>query len=276
MTQIQEYNTGPNAAAAQHMLENLALADVCIYERLDSTNAQAKRDLAVSKRCPFLVLARQQTAGKGRRGRVWESPRGAGLYYSLALELKIDNRNLAALSLVTALAVHAALTDLGVTGLKLKWPNDVLKHDRKLSGILLESMFRGGSQFLVIGIGVNLNLPAAVKKSLGRPVTDLSALGLQAADPDEIASAITRCLISYVDEFMKTGFAGFQAEWNRLDAFMGQAIEVQLGDQSTCGEMLGVNEFGELCLLTEQGHEVLRGGELLPTVRRQPESGEQP
>lgn len=268
MTQIQEYNTGSNAATAQHMLECLALADVCIYERLDSTNAQAMRDLTAGKSCPFLVLARQQTDGKGRRGRVWESPAGAGLYYSLALELKIENRNLAALSLVTALSVHAALTELGVSDLKLKWPNDLLNHDRKLSGILLESMFRGGSQFLVIGIGVNLNLPASVKSSLARPVTDLAALGLQAADPDEIALTISRHLLRHVEEFVKTGFAGFQAEWNRLDAFMGQAIEVELGDQSTCGEMLGVNESGELCVLTEQGQEVLRGGEILPSVRR--------
>jgi len=275
MTQIQVYNTGSNAAKAQLLREKLALAGVFIYQRLDSTNAQAMRDLAAGEACPFLVLARQQTAGKGRRGRVWESPAGAGLYYSLALELKAENRNLAALSLVTALSVHAALTALGVTDLNLKWPNDVLNCGRKLSGILLESMFRAGSQFLVIGIGVNLNLPAAIKTSLGQPVTDLAALGLQAADPDEIASTITGYLIGHVDEFMKTGFASFQAEWNSLDAFLGQAIEVQLGDQCTAGEMLGVNEFGELRVLTEQGQEVLRGGEILPSVRRQSVSGEQ-
>lgn len=276
MMQTQEYNKGPNAAAAQLMLESLALADVCIYQRLDSTNTQAMRDLAAGKRCPFLVLARQQTAGKGRRGRVWESPVGAGLYYSLAIELKIENRNLAALSLVTALSVYTALTELGVTGLKLKWPNDLLNQDRKLSGILLESMFRGGSQFLVFGIGVNLNLPEEVRASLGRPVTDLEALGLQAANPDQIASTITRHLLGNVDGFMQTGFAGFQAEWNRLDAFIGQAIEAKLGDQNIFGKMLGVNEFGELRVLTEQGQEVLRGGEILPSVERQSKSGEQP
>ena len=275
MTQIQIYNTGSNAASAQQLREKRALAGVFIYERLDSTNSQAMRDLAAGEACPFLVLARQQTAGKGRRGRIWESPAGAGLYYSLALELKVENRNLAAFSLVTALSVHAALTDLGVTGLNLKWPNDVLNYGRKLSGILLESTIRGGSQFLVIGIGVNLNLPAAIKKSLGQPATDLAALGLQATDPDEIASTITGYLFGHVDEFMKTGFASFQAEWNSLDAFLGQAIEVQLGDQCTAGEMLGVNEFGELRVLTEQGQEVLRGGEILPSVRRQSVSGEQ-
>lgn len=256
------------------MLESLALEDVFIYQRLDSTNAQAMRDLAAGQICPFLILARQQTAGKGRRGRVWESPAGAGLYYSLALELKVEHRNYAALSLVTALSVHAALTELGVLGLNLKWPNDVLHCGRKLSGILLESLFRGGSQFLVVGIGVNLNLPEAVTTSLERPVTDLAALGLQTADPDEVAITITRHLVNHVDEFMKTGFASFQAEWNSLDAFMGQAIEVQFGDQSTGGEMLGVNEFGELCVLTEKGREVLHSGEILPSVRRQSESGE--
>jgi biotin-(acetyl-CoA carboxylase) ligase len=75
-------------------------------------------------------------------------------------------------------------------------------------------------------------------------------------------------LFGHVDEFMKTGFASFQAEWNSLDAFLGQVIEVQLGNQRTVGEMLGVNEFGELRVLTEQGQEVLREGEILPSVRR--------
>ena len=267
MTEVFESNAAANASTAQHLRESLGLKEVLIYARIDSTNAQAIRSLKAGQACPFLVLGRQQTAGKGRRGRVWESPAGAGLYYSLVLELPGEARDLAALSLVTAISVQAALRELGVRGLNLKWPNDILSDGRKLSGILLESQFRSGTQYLVIGIGVNLNLPEQLKANLERPATDLTALGAHAVDPDQLALTISRYLIENVYRFMESGFAVFQSEWNSLDAYMGQPIEVELGDSVVTGEMQGVNELGELCLLTDQGQEVVRGGEVFPSVR---------
>ena len=140
------------------VLHQLPLERLVTYERVDSTNSEAMRLLRQGQACPFLVLASQQTDGRGRRGRRWESPPGAGLYYTLALEVDRDTQNIAALSLVTALSVCSALEKLGVNKLELKWPNDLLINRQKFCGILQEVIKFDNFDYLIVGIGLNTNI----------------------------------------------------------------------------------------------------------------------
>ena len=248
-------------------LKQLPLACVAFHETIDSTNAEALRMLKKGQSSPFLVLAQEQLAGKGRRGRRWESPLDAGLYYSLALELSEDVRNIAALSLVTALSVCDALDRIGVRDLGLKWPNDVLANERKLSGILLESAMFKRQRFVVIGVGVNLKLPETVKLSLGHTITDIiSLLGVE-IEAHELAAHITLELLASIERFKKSTFSEFAADWNERDAYIGQAVQVELNGLICQGKAQGVNERGELMLLTRKGVETIRAGEIIPSVR---------
>ena len=249
------------------MLHQLPLKRLVTYGRVDSTNSEALRLLRQGQACPFLVLANQQTDGRGRRGRRWESPSGAGLYYTLALEVDRDMQNIAALSLVTALSVCSALEKLGVNKLKLKWPNDLLADARKLSGILLESLKSGDRLFIIIGVGVNLNLPESIKCDLGQPVTDVKELLGVDFEVDRVAAGITIELLANINRFGENGFSDFVADWNDRDAYLGKQVRVQVNGSVSQGEIQGVNALGELRLRTESGEKAISTGEIMPSVR---------
>ena len=130
-----------------------------IHETIDSTNAEALRLIARGESAPFLVLAEQQTAGRGRRGRQWVSPFAENLYYSLVLRVEGGMRQLEGLSLVVGLAVMRTLQVFGLDAAGLKWPNDVLVGERKIAGILLELVGDPADVcHVVLGIGINVNM----------------------------------------------------------------------------------------------------------------------
>src|SRR5512138_1554975 len=119
---------------------------------------------------PVLLIAGQQTAGRGRRGRRWHSEPGAGLTFSLAVALRRPLRELAALPLVAGVAVARALHALGVVKAALKWPNDIVVDGAKLGGILVETRSLNGGIKAVIGVGLNLRGAAALRARLRREV----------------------------------------------------------------------------------------------------------
>jgi len=249
------------------LLHQSPLERMVIHERVDSTNSEALRLLRQGQACPFLVLASEQTDGRGRRGRRWESPPGAGLYYTMAVEMHQDIQNIAALSLVTALSVRSALEEMGVNKLELKWPNDVLGDARKLSGILLESLKIGERLCIVVGAGVNLNLPESIKCDIAQPVTDVRELLGSDFEVERLAAGITKKLLANLNRFGENGFSDFVEDWNGRDAYLGKQVRVQLNGSFSQGEVQGVNARGELRLLTESGEEVIRTGEIMPSVR---------
>src|SRR5882672_5073771 len=122
-------------------------------ERCASTNSVLLAEKGLAR--PVLLLADEQTAGRGRRGRRWHSAPGAGLTFSLAVALRRPLRELAALPLVAGVAVARALHSLGVARAALKWPNDLVVDGAKLGGILVETRMQGGASLAVIGIGIN-------------------------------------------------------------------------------------------------------------------------
>ncbi len=249
---------------------------LCVLELIDSTNAEALRRLSAGQEARQLIVAQCQSAGRGRRGRRWLSPPGAGLYVTLTREFSVAMESLQALSLVTAISVREALVAQGLHSAQLKWPNDILVAEKKLAGILLETCQWQGQPVIIFGIGINLDLPAAVLAEIDRPVTDLrQALAMLEKSLQEPAEVDQAALLSTlvtrwqhnVEEFLNQGFAPFTARWNDADCYAGREVIVSSGAQDWQGQVLGVDEQGALLLDTPSGTKVIRGGEVLPTLR---------
>ena len=128
------------------------------YKEIDSTNLEAARLATGGAAEGTLVVADAQTAGRGRRGRQWESPQGAAIYMSLILRPEAEPERVSGLTLVMALAVVQALEKLGLSGCQIKWPNDIVMNRKKLCGILTElHMENGKVSDVIIGVGINVN-----------------------------------------------------------------------------------------------------------------------
>jgi len=157
---------------------------VLFFETLDSTNEEALRQLAAGARGPLWVVAREQTKGRGRGGRQWQSPKG-NLYASLLMTLNVSPSIATQLSLVAALAAYDAVAQhldaSQLPGLKLKWPNDVLLDGAKLAGVLIESAAgpRGQGLTAIAGIGINIAAPPTgmgrAVAAIGKPPEALTA-----------------------------------------------------------------------------------------------------
>jgi BirA family biotin operon repressor/biotin-[acetyl-CoA-carboxylase] ligase len=144
---------------------------------VDSTNAEAMRQLQQGPCAGLVCLAEQQTAGRGRRGRSWVSPFASNLYLSVVWEFEGGAASLEGLSLAVGVAVAQGLENCGAGGIELKWPNDLLHQGRKLGGILIEMVGdAAGSCQVVIGIGINVRMPRQAGEAIDQAWTDLSQI----------------------------------------------------------------------------------------------------
>lgn len=249
--------------------------DIQLLDEIDSTNAEALRQLQAGKTGDWIILANSQTAGRGRRGRHWVSPSGAGIYLSVVKQFTLAADALQGLSLVTALSVQQSLSSLGIKGLQLKWPNDVLHQKKKLAGILLELHQGEPVNHVVFGIGVNLVLPEDSRRQIDRPVTDISSIHASVPDSSTIVAAILEELRINLQDYARAGFKPFADNWNGKDCYLNVDIVIQNGETRTIGRSLGVDESGALIMQTAVGRQVLNGGEIFPSLREladEPES----
>ncbi|WEF23251.1 biotin--[acetyl-CoA-carboxylase] ligase [Paracoccus sp. S3-43] len=234
-----------------------------VLDRVDSTNAEAMR-LAPGLSGPAWIMARQQTAGRGRRGRAWSDPPG-NFAASLILRPQGGPADAARLSFVAALAVHDALRALcgPQLNLALKWPNDVLLNGGKLSGILLESMGSGGTiQALVIGIGVNLAAaPEVVEPGAVRPVSLQGETGLSVT-PDDLLTALAASFDGWWRQMRDYGFAPIRAAWLARAAKLGEVITARTGTTETTGRFEGIDETGALILTGARGRQAIPAADI--------------
>ena len=234
-----------------------------IADEVESTNAILLAEAAV--RPPGAVLAaRRQTAGRGRRGRAWQSGPGEGLAFSLLWRFPQGARHLAGLSLAVGVALLRGLRAAGLDGLALKWPNDVLHHDRKLAGILIE--LRGdvlGPSTAVIGVGLNLCLSGASRSRIDQAVADCASVLGHTPDASRLLAEILRALRGALAEYATEGFRAFQAEWQQHHAHADRDVTLRFADGSaTAGRATGVSEEGELLVDTASGPRRFASGEI--------------
>lgn len=228
---------------------------------IDSTNAEVLRRLSAGAVAPFAVLAERQTAGRGRRGRQWESPFGANLYYTLGISVRGGAKELEGLSLVVGLAVARAIKVLGVAGVGLKWPNDVLVGGKKIAGILLELTGDPADICSVaIGIGVNVNMRAAM--SIDQPWTSLrEALG-GGVDRNDLLAALESELLGGLSRHQEMGFSASREEWESLHLWQGRQVVLSTASTSVTGIALGIDDQGALRLMVDGKETRYSGGEL--------------
>jgi BirA family transcriptional regulator, biotin operon repressor / biotin---[acetyl-CoA-carboxylase] ligase len=189
------------------------------------------------------VIADRQTAGRGRRGRVWND--GAGNFMGSVLVR--EQGPVQQLSFVAALAVADALADVAaVPAFALKWPNDILLNGTKCAGILLERQGHG----LVIGIGINL---AQHPEGTERPATSLAAAGLPVPQPVDLLPMLATHFAHWRQVWARDGFAPIRTAWLARAAGLGQRMVARLGTEAPEGHFAGLAEDGALLLQLDDG-----------------------
>jgi BirA family biotin operon repressor/biotin-[acetyl-CoA-carboxylase] ligase len=225
-----------------------------------STNADLLARTA-QLRGPLLLVAENQTAGRGRAGRSWLSAAGGSLTFSLAWKFTGPLQRLAGLPLAVGVALAEALAAMDVQ-VQLKWPNDVLKDGDKLAGILIETQSGAdGGTWAVIGIGLNLLMPDQLEAQIGRAVA--AAPWLAQMDRDVLMAALLDGLALNLREFETAGFAAFSSRWNQLHAYRGATVTIiDRGVTLHQGVAAGVDDAGCLLLDTDQGRIAIVAGDV--------------
>lgn len=223
-----------------------------VYEEIDSTNAEARRRAEAGATGPVWITAAVQTAGRGRRGRSWSTERG-NLAATLLMTTDAPPVEAAQLSFVAALAA-AELADacLGPDVARIKWPNDVLIHGQKCTGILVESGARAdGRLWLAVGIGVNL---AHAPTDVERPAT---ALAEHMPGPPPAPLAALEVLAARFEAWRRIwatqGFAPVARAWSLRAVGLGQPCEARLPSRTLKGVAEGLDPDGALRLRLDDG-----------------------
>jgi BirA family biotin operon repressor/biotin-[acetyl-CoA-carboxylase] ligase len=236
-----------------------------VLAEIDSTNTELMRRARAGRTEPVLLVAEQQTAGRGRLGRGWASEAGASLTFSLGLPLApADWSGL-------SLAVGVSLAESLHPAVRLKWPNDLWLQQRKLGGILVETASTGeaaqGLRTVVIGVGINIARPEASAVAAlvpeGSTAGPMAAAGLaevlMGVTPGEVLERVAAPLVQDVLAFASQGFGAFAQRFDKLDALRGLAVQLSDG---TRGTACGVNEAGALQVLTGQGMQTVTSAEV--------------
>jgi BirA family biotin operon repressor/biotin-[acetyl-CoA-carboxylase] ligase len=238
---------------------------VFAFETIDSTNEEARRLATGGDPGNCIVWAKQQTAGRGRRGRTWVSNTG-NLFASILIRPQASLADASQLSFVAALAVKNMLETLSdgqsdQSGFALKWPNDVLVDGAKISGILLEGASKPGAHnepaqtdYLIIGIGINLQHHP---EDTPYPATDMLAATGISLEADKVAVALAASFDEIYREWVANGFEPLRKQWLGAAYRLGEAIEVHQNDKRIKGIMRDLDATGALRIEVEDGKEVV-------------------
>jgi BirA family transcriptional regulator, biotin operon repressor / biotin---[acetyl-CoA-carboxylase] ligase len=236
------------------------------FDAIDSTNEEARRRAREGAAEGLLVWAKEQSAGRGRRGRSFASPRG-NLYMSVLLRPTRLAVEAAQLSFAGALAVGDAAAALLPDAARLcyKWPNDVLIDGRKLSGVLLESQAAGEGRldWLVLGMGVNL---ASYPEGLEFPAISLKAAGADIS-VETLLTAVAERFLFWYERWQAAGFAPLRAAWLSRAQGLGGAIRVRLQAGELLGRFAGLDQEGALLLEDAGGRRRIAAGDIFPLGR---------
>ncbi len=232
------------------------------YDTIDSTNTKALDQARTGAGEGLCIVARQQTAGRGRHGRTWISEKGSGLYLSIVLRPKLEVRFLPLITLMTGVAVYDTLAELGLKP-DIKWVNDILVNEKKICGILAETTEAADGIAVVVGIGINLN-SSSFPSEIAETATSIETeIGRNVALEDLLA----RCT-RYFEYFygILNGDGGHRAildEWRRRSSyFSGRAVRVALKNETITGTTDGLEENGALRIKTADGIRTVQAGDV--------------
>lgn len=251
-----EIQAHPGHAATRFRLE--------ILQQAASSNTELLRRATQGAPSGSVLAVELQTAGRGRIGRTWHSGLGNALTFSLLWRFDCGLNALSGLSLAVGVAILRTLQDCNATGVGLKWPNDVLTPYGKLGGVLIEAqgdMY--GPSAVVIGIGLNCNLPIKIQQAIEQPAAALDQVCTAPPDRNRLLAALLQELAKVLDEFASAGFAPLRTEWEQQHAYQNQPVQLHMPDGSVIGGIArGVTDSGELVLETVQGMRQFNSGEV--------------
>jgi len=228
-----------------------------VFTELDSTNRLALAQPPAPGRMN-ICLAEYQTAGRGRRGRNWVAPLGAGLCMSVGFKFADTPAALSALTLAVGVVVRRVLLRVAGVEVQLKWPNDLVLDERKLGGILLELTAEAqGGCHVVAGVGINVALPPALLPQLcdwSRGAIDLAtALGGEPPSRVALAAALVAALAELFTDYADRGFAAYCEEWRRADFLHGRRVSLDAAGGRLVGVARGIEADGALLVETAAG-----------------------
>jgi len=255
--------------------------DVIVHERIDSTNDWSLQQCKAGRDLPFVCFAEEQVSGKGRRGKRWVMSARSNIAMSLAWSFDLTHQPLSLLPLSVALAIVKTLEALNLTGVQIKWPNDVYVHGKKIAGILIEtksikkkSSSGGYLSAVVIGVGLNYDMSSLSSDVIdGGPeslpeITDIkSEINLQDVekiiDREVVASMLLRNVISICKNFQQDSKQNLEKFRARYDYCKNRAIDIILDNQEmVSGVAQGVNKSAELIVMIDGENCVFNSAEV--------------
>ncbi len=230
-------------------------------DTIDSTNNWTKSHL--EELSPFTcVTAQEQTAGRGRFQRHWVSPRGENIYATLYFTVPLGSGYLCNLGQLMAFACAKVLRGIGFQA-QIKWPNDILIQGKKIAGVLTETVTQGDNIGVIIGIGINVNMPSESLDSIDQPATSLFHLSKKKWDLTELIELLMTHFLLDLELLKKSGFAAFQAPFENILAYKGEHITCRDGAQTIQGICHAITPDGRLQLLLPSGEiKTLMAGEV--------------
>lgn len=231
------------------------------YTSLDSTNDTAYKLAEGGAKEGTVVIAEKQKKGKGRRGRTWISPKG-GIYLSCIIRPDIEPKEVAKITLVSAVAVSVSIRKVVNIPVMIKWPNDITINGKKVCGILTEMKAEQDKvDFLIVGIGVNVDNPASL---LPKGATTLSEESGSSVSKVGLAKSILENLEHYMGIFKKEGFKAIRGEWRDLSETIGCHVKVQCHEGKIEGQALDVDADGALVIRLDSGfHKRVLSGDVI-------------
>jgi len=240
----------------QHLLSgNRFVRAIDFHATVDSTNRVASNRAMNGAEEGTVIIADSQTGGRGRLGRVWQSPPGVNLYLSVILRPVIETFRAPQLTLMTGVAVAETMREYGGRDITIKWPNDVLIGGKKVSGILTEIRTeRGKIDFVVVGMGVNINIEKALfHTDFRRTSTSLKEETARSHSRSRFTVRLLETFVTWYERYCAQGFAPVKKEWMEYAGITGKFIKVTDRDTVREGTVVGLDENGALLLKEPDG-----------------------
>ena len=229
--------------------------ELTVLSKTDSTQTEAEKKAREGAVEGMLVVAEEQTSGRGRQGRVWHSPPGLGVWMSAVLRPEGPLTTVPQLTLLTAVAVCRAIRAVSGVEAGIKWPNDLLADGRKLCGILLEAVVEDGRvRHCIMGIGIDANLSESdYPEELRSKVTSLRRESGVEVDRSALIAAVMNEFEMLYELYNERGFESIRLLWESLSVTLGREIAVRDLKGERRGVAHGLGEQGELMMRTEEG-----------------------
>ena len=234
-------------SSLKNLLENNF--ECYFFESIDSTNSYLASTKYSTK--PQICITREQTKGKGQHGRNWVSQKDGSIIFSMRKSFN-EGMNLNGLSLIAGMAIIKSIeAECQLSGLKIKWPNDIYYGDKKLAGILMENTHYKSNQLVLIGVGINYQLVDT--NEIDEPWVDLSRILNKLPNFQQLTAKIINNILYLLEDFQINGLSSLLSEWDHYDMLKGVRIKFRESNIELQGQIDGITHQGALKVLTKDG-----------------------